>query len=65
MHGFLCASAPLRETFPRRSLGCGWPRSDLCVLCGQFIFGYSLLDEDIWVDDAVCGRFPRARKLAA
>jgi len=23
------------------------------------------LDEDIWVDDAVCGRFPRARELAA
>ncbi len=23
------------------------------------------LDEDIWVDDAVCGRFPRPRKLAA
>lgn len=23
------------------------------------------LDEDIWVDDAVCGRFPRRRKLAA
>jgi hypothetical protein len=23
------------------------------------------LDEDIWVDDAVCGRFPRAQKLAA
>ena len=22
------------------------------------------LDEDIWVDDAVCGRFPRAAKLA-
>ena len=21
------------------------------------------LDEDIWVDDAVCGRFPRAREL--
>ena len=23
------------------------------------------LDEDIWVDDAVCGRFPRPRELAA
>ncbi len=23
------------------------------------------LDEDIWVDDAVCGRFPRSQKLAA
>ncbi len=23
------------------------------------------LDEDIWVDDAVCGRFPRSRELAA
>lgn len=23
------------------------------------------LDEDIWVDDAVHGRFPRSRKLAA
>jgi hypothetical protein len=23
------------------------------------------LDEDIWVDDAVCGRFPRANALAA
>jgi hypothetical protein len=23
------------------------------------------LDEDIWVDDAVQGRFPRSRKLAA
>lgn len=22
------------------------------------------LDEDIWVDDAVCGRFPRPRALA-
>jgi hypothetical protein len=23
------------------------------------------LDEDIWVDDAVCGRFPRVRGMAA
>ena len=23
------------------------------------------LDEDIWVDDAVCGRFPRSHELAA
>ena len=23
------------------------------------------LDEDIWVDDAVCGRFPRSQELAA
>jgi hypothetical protein len=23
------------------------------------------LDEDIWVDDAVCGRFPRAGQLAS
>ena len=23
------------------------------------------LDEDIWVDDAVCGRFPRHKELAA
>lgn len=23
------------------------------------------LDEDIWVDDAVCGRFPRPQELAA
>jgi len=23
------------------------------------------LDEDIWVDDAVCGRFPRRKELAA
>ena len=23
------------------------------------------LDEDIWVDDAVCGRFPRRQELAA
>jgi hypothetical protein len=23
------------------------------------------LDEDIWVDDAVCGRFPRSREMAA
>ena len=23
------------------------------------------LDEDIWVEDAVCGRFPRPRELAA
>ncbi|MGH7953461.1 MAG: DUF2442 domain-containing protein [Limisphaerales bacterium] len=23
------------------------------------------LDEDIWVDDAICGRFPLARELAA
>ncbi len=22
------------------------------------------LDEDIWVDDAVCGRFPRPREMA-
>jgi hypothetical protein len=22
------------------------------------------LDEDIWVDDAVCGRFPRAKEFA-
>ncbi len=23
------------------------------------------LDEDIWVDDAVCGRFPRSQQMAA
>ena len=23
------------------------------------------LDEDIWVDDAVCGRFPRSKNLVA
>ena len=23
------------------------------------------LDDDIWVDDAVCGRFPRPKELAA
>jgi hypothetical protein len=23
------------------------------------------LDEDIWVEDAVCGRFPRGKELAA
>lgn len=23
------------------------------------------LDEDIWVDDAVCGRFPRTKEFAA
>jgi len=23
------------------------------------------LDEDIWVDDAVCGRFPRQKEVAA
>jgi len=23
------------------------------------------LDDDIWVDDAVCGRFPRPRKIPA
>jgi hypothetical protein len=23
------------------------------------------LDEDIWIDDAVCGRFPRSEKLAS
>jgi hypothetical protein len=23
------------------------------------------LDEDIWIDDAVCGRFPRSKELAA
>ena len=31
--------------------------------------GYALrweeLDEDIWMDDAVCGRFPRQREVAA
>ena len=26
---------------------------------------WEALDEDIWVDDAVCGRFPRPRELAA
>jgi hypothetical protein len=26
---------------------------------------WEALDEDIWVDDAVCGRFPKRRKLAA
>ena len=26
---FLCASAPLRETFPRHGFGCGGPRCDL------------------------------------
>jgi hypothetical protein len=25
---------------------------------------WETLDEDIWVDDAVCGRFPRTGKLA-
>jgi hypothetical protein len=31
---------------------------------GGLALRWEILDEDIWVDDAVCGRFPRQRKLA-
>jgi hypothetical protein len=32
---------------------------------GGLALRWEELDEDIWVDDAVCGRFPRPRELAA
>jgi len=32
---------------------------------GGLALRWESLDEDIWVDDAVCGRFPRPRKVAA
>jgi hypothetical protein len=32
---------------------------------GGLALRWESLDENIWVDDAVCGRFPRPRKLAA
>ncbi len=32
---------------------------------GGLALRWETLDEDIWVDDAVCGRFPRPGKLAA
>jgi hypothetical protein len=31
---------------------------------GGLALRWEALDEDIWVEDAVCGRFPRPRKLA-
>jgi hypothetical protein len=31
---------------------------------GGLALRWEALDEDIWVDDAVCGRFPRQGKLA-
>jgi len=31
---------------------------------GGLALRWEELDEDIWVEDAVCGRFPRVRKLA-
>jgi hypothetical protein len=32
---------------------------------GGLALRWETLDEDIWVDDAVCGRFPKSGKLAA
>jgi len=32
---------------------------------GGLALRWETLDEDIWVEDAVCGRFPRPRKVAA
>ncbi len=33
---FLCASAPLRETFPRHGFGCGGPRCAFCAFLRPF-----------------------------
>src|ERR1035438_6480602 len=34
---FLCASAPLRETFPRHGFGCGGPRCAFCAFSRPFL----------------------------
>jgi hypothetical protein len=56
---FPAAKYPLLADAPQNLLGKVKLRLDGLAL------RWEELDEDIWVDDAVCGRFPRPKKLAA
>ncbi len=56
---FPASKYPLLAKAPQKLL------KKVTLRVGGLALRWEELDEDIWVDDAVCGRFPRARKLAA
>jgi hypothetical protein len=56
---FPATKYPLLAKAPRKLL------EKVTLPLGGLALRWEELDEDIWVDDAVCARFPRARKLAA
>jgi hypothetical protein len=56
---FPASKYPLLANAPQKLL------KRVALRLGGLALRWEELDEDIWVDDAVCGRFPRARKLAA
>jgi hypothetical protein len=55
--GFPASKYPLLGNAPQELLG--------KITLNGLALRWEELDEDIWVDDAVCGRFPRSRELAA
>jgi hypothetical protein len=56
---FPASKSPLLANAPQKLLKKVTPR------LGGLALRWEELEEDIWVDDAVCGRFPRRGKLAA
>ena len=56
---FPAAKYPLLAGAPQNLL------EKVTLRLGGLALRWETLDEDIWVDDAVCGRFPRPGKLAA
>jgi hypothetical protein len=56
---FPVAKYPLLASAPRNLL------AKVTMRLGGLALRWEDLDEDIWVDDAVSGRFPRSRKLVA
>jgi hypothetical protein len=56
---FPASKYPLLAKAPQKLL------EKVTLRLGGLALRWEELDEDIWVDDAVCGRFPRRRKLAA
>jgi hypothetical protein len=56
---FPAAKYPLLAKAPQNLL------EKVALRLGGLALRWEDLDEDIWVEDAVCGRFPRLGKLAA
>lgn len=56
---FPAAKYPLLAKAPQSLL------EKVALRLGGLALRWEDLDEDIWVEDAVCGRFPRPGKLAA
>jgi Protein of unknown function (DUF2442) len=56
---FPAAKYPLLANAPQKLL------EKVALRLNGLALRWEELDEDIWVDDAVCGRFPRPKELVA